>query len=98
MNELSVRVETAGSELASPYGASSIIGGKYFLTSVLGVGGMGTVWVARHRELGSEVALKLIRRDFAKSPAALDRLLREARTLGAPPAAIPTSSWRDSTA
>jgi serine/threonine-protein kinase len=80
MNELSVRVETAGSELASPYGASSIIGGKYFLTSVLGVGGMGTVWVARHRELGSEVALKLIRRDFAKSPAALDRLLREART------------------
>jgi eukaryotic-like serine/threonine-protein kinase len=41
---------------------------------------MGTVWVARHRELGSEVALKLIRRAFATSPAALDRLLREART------------------
>ena len=50
--------------------------GRFVLTGVLGVGGMGVVYRAWDPVLCREVALKLLRRD---SPARKDRLLREAR-------------------
>ncbi len=37
-----------------------IIGGKYRLTRLLGRGGMGQVWVARHKTLEQDVAIKLM--------------------------------------
>jgi serine/threonine protein kinase len=43
----------------SPDG-SRIVAGKYRLLSVLGKGGMGTVWRAEHLQLGAKVAVKLI--------------------------------------
>ena len=39
---------------------SLIVAGKYRLLSVLGQGGMGTVWRAEHLQLGATVAVKLI--------------------------------------
>jgi len=80
MMEESSRDEDTLADAESPYAASSVVAGKYVLETKLGTGGMGTVWVARHQELGSEVALKLIRRAYAAQPAAMDRLLQEART------------------
>ena len=55
-----------------------LIAFKYRLVKLLGVGGMGAVWLARNEALESDVAIKLIRRDTATelSP---ERLLREAR-------------------
>jgi serine/threonine-protein kinase len=56
-----------------------LIGGKYRVIGPLAEGGMGSVWRARHTELESEVALKLISSELAGSPSAADRFKREAR-------------------
>jgi serine/threonine-protein kinase len=38
-----------------------VVGGKYELLRLLGAGSMGEVWLARHRTLGEDVAVKLLR-------------------------------------
>ncbi len=54
------------------------LGGRYTLTRVLGVGGYGAVFEARHVLLDQAVAVKVIDVDDAR-PAAEARFLREAR-------------------
>ncbi|MEO8874666.1 MAG: serine/threonine-protein kinase, partial [Polyangiaceae bacterium] len=56
-----------------------LILGKYLLESVLGEGGMGIVFAARHEVLGQRVAVKLVQPDFAKHPEAVARFVNEAR-------------------
>ncbi len=58
-----------------------VIGGKYRIESLLGRGGMGAVYAARHEHLGHRVALKLP--VHARSPGAIPRFLREARAAAA---------------
>ena len=53
---------------------------RYELGERIGQGGMGTVYRAHDRELGRDVALKVIRLPEA-SPDVAARMLREARTL-----------------
>ncbi len=60
------------------YVAGEVIADKYRLISMIGEGGMGSVWVARNLALDVQVALKLIRSDVEAEGAA-DRLLTEAR-------------------
>jgi eukaryotic-like serine/threonine-protein kinase len=55
-----------------------ILAGKYEIVSLLGEGGMGTVWRARSLALDVDIALKVLHCDRADSQAA-ERLLREAR-------------------
>ncbi len=55
-----------------------ILAGKYEIVSLLGEGGMGTVWRARSIALDSDVAIKVLHCDRADTQAA-QRLLREAR-------------------
>jgi len=50
------------SEVAEPIELRPVIAGKYELVSPLGQGSMGEVWLARHRTLGEEVAIKLLKR------------------------------------
>ena len=38
----------------------AVIAGKYRLESLIGRGGMGSVWVAHHLQLDTDVALKFI--------------------------------------
>ena len=52
---------------------------KYELVSLLGQGGMGKVYEARHLQLGRKVALKFLLSNLANSPEAASRFLREAR-------------------
>ena len=60
--------------------APDLTGTKYEVLDRIGQGGMGTVYRARDRELGREVALKVIRLPEG-SPDVAARMLREARTL-----------------
>jgi len=59
--------------------AGHVIADKYELEALVGEGGMGSVWRARHRQLESAVALKLMSPAIASQPEALNRFLREAR-------------------
>lgn len=59
--------------------------GSYELTALLGKGGMGEVWRARHGMLAREAAIKLIRRRDGEDPAASEeavlRFQHEARVV-----------------
>jgi len=56
-----------------------IIGGKYRIIRMIGDGGMGAVYEARHEILGTSVALKFLHADLAKRPGLSSRFLQEAR-------------------
>jgi eukaryotic-like serine/threonine-protein kinase len=53
--------------------------GRFTMLARLGAGSMGTVYRARHRGIGRDVALKILRRDRAIDEHAKRRFLREAR-------------------
>lgn len=59
--------------------AGRILVGKYQLDEPIGSGGMGTVWSATHLEIGSRLAIKLIRPEFAEKKEARQRFEIEAR-------------------
>jgi len=60
--------------------APDLTGTKYEIVSRIGQGGMGTVYRARDRELGREIALKVVRLPES-APDLATRMMREARTL-----------------
>lgn len=65
---------------ACPYVRGDCIADKYRLQTLIGTGGMCTVWIAEHVGLERRVALKFPRSDLPVSEEG--RLLREARALG----------------
>ncbi|APR85510.1 Serine/threonine-protein kinase pkn3 [Minicystis rosea] len=62
--------------------AGNLIGGRYRLVRLIGEGGMGTVWAAINEAFGREVAVKVMLREVAADPTALERFLTEARICG----------------
>jgi eukaryotic-like serine/threonine-protein kinase len=60
--------------------AGSVIAGKYRLDRALARGGMGAVWVARHLQLGVDVAIKFMAPELASSVDLKNRFDREARS------------------
>ena len=62
------------------YAPGEIIGGKYVIEKVLGKGGMGVVYLARHLLLEKSYALKLVRRARQHSDL-LRRFQKEAKVL-----------------
>jgi eukaryotic-like serine/threonine-protein kinase len=73
--ELAAKTETAEGWTATLVG--TVIAGKYRVESRIGEGGMGVVFAARHLELGTRVAIKLLRDTAGREDEA--RFLREAR-------------------
>ena len=57
----------------------SLVGERYYIERELGVGGMGVVYLARHVYMGRLCALKVLRPEFLKNPAALGRFTRGAQ-------------------
>lgn len=62
---------------AKPEGIPSVLGG-YQILSVLGRGGMGAVYLARQISLNRNVALKVMKPEWADNPTFVSRFTREA--------------------
>ena len=58
------------------------VAGKYRIEAVLGRGGMGVVYAARHAISERRVAVKWMEADLQGDPEALERFVREARAMG----------------
>jgi serine/threonine-protein kinase len=56
-----------------------VVAGKFRLDGIIGQGGMGSVWSATHLDLGHRIAIKLVSREFVRSPEALRRFDAEAK-------------------
>jgi len=57
------------------------IAGRFRIECEIGKGGMGTVYRASHLGLQRQVAVKIIKSEFAGDPDVADRFMREARTM-----------------
>lgn len=57
-----------------------LLNGRYQLLSLLGKGGMALVYKARDQMLERDVAIKLLREDYSRSPAFLERFRQEAKS------------------
>ncbi|MBI5435219.1 MAG: serine/threonine protein kinase [Planctomycetes bacterium] len=74
-------VEPATERVAPTVAAVAPLFPELDLVELVGQGGMGFVFRARHRELERDVALKLLAREHALEPSFAERFRREARTL-----------------
>lgn len=57
----------------------TMLGGRYRLSQRIAAGGMGEVWRAEDTVLGRQVAVKVLKSEYADSPEFLTRFRREAR-------------------
>ena len=66
-----------------PLEAGASVDGRYRISSVLGMGGVGVVYEAEHLGLKRAVALKVLRKSFVEHVSLRPRFEREARALSA---------------
>lgn len=59
--------------------AGTIVNGRYAIERVLGYGGMATVYLARHIEIGAPLAIKVLHDSLCEIPTAAEHFLNEAR-------------------
>lgn len=60
-----------------------VVAGRYVIKGVIGVGGMGTVYDARHIVLDNRVALKVLRQELVEEESVMKRFEQEARACAA---------------
>jgi serine/threonine-protein kinase len=85
--ELKARLERARKSLppdvSAVIGPGTVLDGRWQIDSLLGEGGMGSVWRGTHASLGTLAAIKLIRDDVAETPEVRLRFEHEARAASA---------------
>ena len=62
-----------------PY-AGTTFGDRYLIEKLVGEGGMGFVYLARHKVIDKKVAVKVLRADLARDREILDRFVQEAKS------------------
>ncbi len=72
--------DDSGVETSTPVAVGMRLG-KYLVTEKLGEGGMGVVFAGVHEQLGRQVAIKLLRVEFAKDELVLQRFQQEAEAV-----------------
>jgi serine/threonine-protein kinase len=61
------------------FAVGDLVSGKYRLVRLLGDGGMGSVYEAKHEVLGTRVAIKVLHPELARRNSLVERFLQEAR-------------------
>ena len=75
LKEWATKSQRGTSSVVLPAGLE--IGRRYRVKSLLGIGGMGAVYLVHDKDLDRDVALKLIKSDIAEDSDALERFKRE---------------------
>src|SRR5512137_1023810 len=70
--------QAAPAAAADPF-VGATIGGKFKVEALIGQGGMGKVYRARHLTLDMPVVLKMLHRAYGDDPQVVQRFQREAR-------------------
>jgi len=68
-----------GTVVAQAVLAGRVFADRYEVVRQLGAGGMGAVYLARHRAMHQDVALKVMHKAASTNPDAIKRFFREAR-------------------
>jgi hypothetical protein len=76
------RLMTGGMAVPGVLRPGTLLGNTYTIEARLGRGGMGEVYRARHIELGTEHAIKIMLPSFANDPKVVQLFREEARKLG----------------
>ena len=58
----------APADVGVPDLSGELVAGKYRVGRLVGSGGMGTVWLGQHTQLGTRVAIKFIGRSSPSAP------------------------------
>ena len=61
----------------------TVLADRYRMTKRIGIGGMGSVYLAEHIALRRPVAIKLLKPEHHKDPDLVERFFREARATAA---------------
>ena len=77
-DEATVAAEGVAST-STPSAGQALVGGRYAVLGMLGVGGMGTVYRARDTELDEIVALKMLKKELVETPGMLERFRQEVK-------------------
>ncbi len=58
----------------------AVLAGRYVVEKRIGEGGMGLVYRGTHRDIGKQIAIKVLRDDLSRRPEVVSRFRREARS------------------
>ncbi len=78
-DEATLAAEGTASTTTPSLSGTALVGDRYAILGLVGVGGMGSVYRARDTELDEVVALKVLRKELVETPGMLERFRQEVK-------------------